>query len=329
LVHGNGIADLPLARRLAPGARVVTVHHVTRGLVQPGAAGLVRRMRDLRGETGLVPLVEGHVMRRADRVIAVSSSSASDVAARCGVPAGRIDVIHHGTRPPGPVSEATAAILRRELCPAGELLVLSVGRLEHRKGTDVMLRAFALLNQGEVPSRLILAGDGPVASYEAMARDLGIGDRVSFLGKVGDEHRDALYAACDLFALASRLEGFGLVVLEAMAAGKAVVVTETGAAASGPVNSSHGRIVPVGDAWALAGATAGMLRNRPGREATGAANRAWVEANLSWRATARATAGAYGRALASAAAIPPALAGTEGAGGRMIRAQRDMNQETR
>jgi len=297
VIHGNGIADLPLTRHRGRGARVVTVNHVTRQLVRPGVAGLLHRARDIRGETGLVPLVEGRVMRRADRVIAISEMTHADVITHCGVSENRATVIHIGVSEARPIPRKRTAAVRAELCPPGESLVLSMGRMEHRKGTDLLLHAFALLKQEQTPSRLILAGDGPVESYRAIARGLGIAERVSFLGRVDDDRRDTLYAACDVFVFASRLEGFGLVPFEAMAFGKPVVVTRTGAASDGLIKPSHGAVVPVDNPEALAGAIAGLLGNRARMATTGEANRDWIENNLSWRSVALRTVGVYTQAI--------------------------------
>jgi D-inositol-3-phosphate glycosyltransferase len=157
----------------------------------------------------------------------------------------------------------------------------------------VLLHAFARLQQARQASRLVLAGGGSPAPYQALARELGIAARVTFLGKVDEQTRDALYAACDVFVLPSRLEGLGLVTLEAMGFGKPVVVTKTGLACDGTLNSSHGAVVPVEDPQALATALAGLLQDKAHAATIGAANRRWIAENLSWDETAMATARVY------------------------------------
>jgi glycosyltransferase involved in cell wall biosynthesis len=150
-------------------------------------------------------------------------------------------------------------------------LVLFVGRLVEYKGVDVLLRALA----GAAHARAVLVGDGPRRlALEELASDLGLADRVTFAGEVTDEHMARLYAACDLFVLPSvtRAEAFGVVQLEAMAAGKAVVSTSVPTGV--PWVNQHertGLVVPPGDVPALRNAIERLLadpelRQRMGRE---------------------------------------------------------------
>ena len=115
-------------------------------------------------------------------------------------------------------------------------IVLSVARLVPRKGMDTLLRALPALLQQHPKLHCLLAGDGPDAErLHGIARKLDVESHVTFLGRVSDVDLPALYAACDVFALLSRadaggsdIEGFGLVLLEAQAAGCAVVTTNEG-----------------------------------------------------------------------------------------------------
>jgi glycosyltransferase involved in cell wall biosynthesis len=137
-------------------------------------------------------------------------------------------------------------------------IVLFVGRLVPYKGVSVLLEAMQGL--GAVA---LIVGEGPLrASLEARARELGVGDRVRFLGSVNDAELAALYRACNLFVLPSisRQEAFGVVQLEAMAAGKPVVSTDLGTGV-GWVNRDceTGYVVTPRDAGALRDAMARLL----------------------------------------------------------------------
>ena len=154
--------------------------------------------------------------------------------------------------------------------------VLFVGRLVEYKGVDVLLRALA-----ELPNvRAILVGDGPRrASLQELATDLGLRDRVMFEGEVSDERMAELYESCDIFVLPSvtRAEAFGLVQLEAMAAGKAVVSTSVPTGV--PWVNQHertGLIVPPGDVPALRRAIDRLLRDHDLRRRMGREGRARV-----------------------------------------------------
>lgn len=131
----------------------------------------------------------------------------------------------------------------------GPRIVLSVGRLIYYKGFDHLIRAMA-----RVDGRLLIVGNGPLRSkLEEQARELGVGERIVFLGEVDDV--TAYYQAADIFALAStaRSEAFGIVQLEAMACGKPVV--NTGLQSGVPfvsIDRQTGITVPPEDAYALA-----------------------------------------------------------------------------
>jgi glycosyltransferase involved in cell wall biosynthesis len=145
--------------------------------------------------------------------------------------------------------------IRRE---ANQPIVLFVGRLVPYKGVDVLLEALKGLN-----AIALIVGQGPLrAGLEKQARELGVFDQVRFLGSVGDEELAALYRACNVFVLPSvtRQEAFGVVQLEAMAAGKPIVSTDLGTGV-GWVNrdGETGYVVPPRDARALRDALGRLL----------------------------------------------------------------------
>jgi rhamnosyl/mannosyltransferase len=158
----------------------------------------------------------------------------------------------------------------------GTPMLLFVGRLVEYKGVDVLLRALVGLDH----VRVVLVGDGPRRqSLEVLAADLGIAGRVTFAGEVSDERMAELYATCDLFVLPSvtRAEAFGIVQLEAMAAGKAVVSTSVPTGV--PWVNQHertGLIVPPGEVPALRSAIERLLKDRELRERMGREGRARV-----------------------------------------------------
>lgn len=105
----------------------------------------------------------------------------------------------------------------------GQRFVLFVGRLVYYKGLEVLIEAIR-----DTPVHVVVAGDGPMRTeWETLAKVLGVADRVRFLGEVGEDALPALYGAARAFVLPSQApsEAFGLVQLEAMAAGLAMVVT--------------------------------------------------------------------------------------------------------
>lgn len=138
--------------------------------------------------------------------------------------------------------------------------LLVARNLEAIYGNDTALRAFALLSQHYPAATLTLAGAGPEAdSLAALARELGVADRVRFPGRLDRDEMAALYRDADLMLNASRVDNMPNAILEAMASGVPVITTDAGGI---PFIVEQGRtamLVPVDDAAALATATREVL----------------------------------------------------------------------
>lgn len=197
-------------------------------------------------------------LARASRIIVsspalgMSAPELQDFQAKCTVIPFGIELRNLDRR--ASVDRRAEDIRRAENQP----IVLFVGRLVAYKGVDVLLEAMRTLN-----AAALIVGDGPLRSrLEAQARQLGIANRVKFLGSVADDELAALYKACDVFVLPSvtRQEAFGVVQLEAMAAGKPVVSTDVGTGV-GWVNrnAETGFVVPPRNAEALRDAIGRLL----------------------------------------------------------------------
>lgn len=166
-----------------------------------------------------------------------------------------------------------------EAAPPADILFL--GRLVRSKGVSVLLRAVAEL----AGARLVIAGDGPDRRrFEAQAQALGIANRVEFLGTVGPAVREALFHSSKLFAMPSLWdEPFGIVGLEALAAGLPVVASRVGGIPDWL--TAGGVLVRRGDSGRLANELGSLLadaslRGRLAREGPVVAGRFSVEAHL-------------------------------------------------
>lgn len=160
--------------------------------------------------------------RRFTRLTCISREVARQVHAQYGLPLEDMQVIHNGvdTDKFSPALRAHRGAVRRELgIPDAEFVVLYVGSGFERKGLAHAVRALARMPAG----RLIVIGNGRIAWYENLARSLGIGARVTFLGARGDV--DRYYGAADALVFPTLFEPFGTVALEAMAVGVPVVTT--------------------------------------------------------------------------------------------------------
>ncbi len=186
--------------------------------------------------------------RHADACIAVSAGVAEDVARLAGIGRDRIAVIHNPVELPAASDDGEGATVWGT---DGARRVLTAGRLVPQKNHALLLEAFARLLDS-VEARLVILGEGPLrAALERRAAELGIAHAVSLPGFL--LHPWPVYAAADLFVLSSDFEGFGNVLVEALACGLPVVSTDC---PSGPReildDGAFGTLVPCGDAAALA-----------------------------------------------------------------------------
>jgi len=166
----------------------------------------------------------GSVWRRADKVIAISEAVKSWLVQGYRLESEKVQVVYYGIEPERWCSPSRD--LRFEWKLAEKLLVGSVGRLESRKGHDLLIRAMPFIAQRFPQTMLLIAGHDPWGYgrvLESLVTQLGMEKHVRFLGFQDDI--PSFLHAIDVFAFASRSEGFGQVVIEAMAAGKPVVVS--------------------------------------------------------------------------------------------------------
>ena len=161
--------------------------------------------------------------------------------------------------------------------------VLSVGRLDKFKGGDVLLRAWQSVTRSKPDAHLTMVGDGPERSnLEALARNLSIGDTVSFTGTSFDVAEQ--YGTAGLFVLPSIQEGMPNALLEAMAAGLPCVASDLPGTRGIVEDGTSGMLVPAGDPQALAGALIELLGDERTRQKLGLAARErvrpWASSHL-------------------------------------------------
>jgi glycosyltransferase involved in cell wall biosynthesis len=182
--------------------------------------------------------------RRAARIVTVSDGLQRELVERWGADPAKTLRIYN----PATIDLDDAASTAADLADRPDV-VLAAGRLSPEKGVDVLIDAFARVKRPG--ARLVIAGDGGErAKLTRQARDLGIADRVTFLGQVEDIR--PLYRQTRALVVPSRTEAFGMVVVEALAHGLPIVAT----ACTGPTEildgGRFGRLVPVEDPASLA-----------------------------------------------------------------------------
>ncbi len=226
-----------------------------------------------------------------DATICVSQAAAESVRA-AGLAHPRLRTIPNGVA--APRAPADRAAVRRGLgLPSDTAVILTVARFTPQKGHATLLAAWPDIAREALGATLLLVGDGPTRP-ESEAAAAGFA-AVRFLGNRDDV--PDLMAAADLLVLPSRFEGLPLVVLEAMAAGLAVVATDTPGTAEAVIGGETGLLVPPDDAPALARAVAAALDDATARGRMAEAGRARWRQRFTAARMARDTLDLYDEAV--------------------------------
>jgi glycosyltransferase involved in cell wall biosynthesis len=304
IVHGFGASVLGYARRRRRAGTPLVLN--PQGLEEFGATD-PSRARVKRAAYLPLRLAVLACARAADRIIATDRSLEPAVRTHLRVDPSRVRVIPNALDLPIVDSWAQPSDgvrVRRSLdIGTGDVVLLSVGRLEQNKGFHVLAAALAALrdHSGRIAEgrwRWIVAGEGPFRSaLENAVRDAGLTAHVRLLGRVPDADLHAWYEAADLFVHPTLYEGSSLVTLEAMAHRRAVVATTAGGLPDKVRSGVNGWLVPPGDASALAAAISGALGDPSRLPAMGQAGRVIVEQEFSWAAAGAATLRLYDELL--------------------------------
>ncbi len=211
----------------------------------------------------------GLAYRSADRIVALSSGVAAELIADYRLDQAKVTTIHNPIDIDAWAASARAA--RQQAAPWSGVMgdgpvLIGAGRLVRQKGFDLLLRALATSTGEGARANLVLIGEGPErAALTQLASELGIGSNVLMPGYVTEPA--IWYAHADLFVLSSRWEGFGHVIVEAIASGLPVIAFDC---PYGPADilagEARGILVPPGDVGALARAIDDLLGTPARRE---------------------------------------------------------------
>ncbi len=241
--------------------------------------------------------VKAYLARKVSGVLAGSSAEASELAS-LGVPRAAIRVVPSGVDtgeflPEGPVAKRN-----------GKPRLLTVGPLTEEQGLDVVVRSLAEVPKAELviaggPARAKLRQDKVCQHLTGLARELGVADRVSFLGRVTPKDLPALLRSADILVSAAWDEPFGTVALQAMACGTPVVASAVGVYTDAVIDGTTGVLLPPGQPSVLARRVRGLLASPLQLEAFGIAAADRARARYSWERIGQETAYAYERCLAA------------------------------
>ncbi len=204
--------------------------------------------------------------------IAANSRHTEQMIQEWGIPSGKIKILHP------PLSEQ--AINQSEgscfVARDQDYHLISIARLVKGKGIDTVLQALKILDERAIPYRYIIGGDGPERKYlEELAGELGLKNKVHFLGYISDEKKWSLLGVADLFVMPSRVslnaqhEGFGLAFIEAAAFGVPAVGSRSGGIPEAVLHGETGLLVPQESPESLAEALMFFYENPDVRQAMG------------------------------------------------------------
>ncbi|HEX6628147.1 MAG TPA: glycosyltransferase family 4 protein [Gemmatimonadaceae bacterium] len=268
-------------------------------LVYVNGGDLLRERRKSEG-SAVKRMSARSIMGNAAGVVATSkwvAQLATDVMKEVGVekvpPVAALDL---GTDPVHFNPSRDTGALRRRWGVGNAPIMLTVARLVPHKGQDMGIRALAMLSHDFPELRYIMVGEGhDEQRLRELARELGVADKVGFVGAMRDDELPEAYATSTIYLGASRVdkeinvEGFGISFLEAGASGVPSVAGDSGGVRSAVRDGDTGIVVPPTDVDGIADAIRSLLLNEGRRRQMGQAARRAVETHYNWDRVARDT----------------------------------------
>ena len=180
--------------------------------------------------------------------------------------------------------------LRRDLKLDDKRVIVSVGRLVHRKGQDHLIQSLPEILRSVPNAHVLIVGQGPYLSHlKKLVEELNVVDHVSFIGRIQYAQLPQYICAGDIFAMPSRsrffgleVEGLGIVYLEASACGLPVIAGSSGGAPDAVVDGVTGIVVDGESDTAIAQAAIKLLKDLDGAKTMGLAGREWIVKNWRW-----------------------------------------------
>lgn len=238
------------------------------------------------------------------RIIACSQYMAWEMQTYFGVPGDKIDVIPNGVdpRPFDDLQGLDLAAFRRGYARTDQPIVYYVGRIVPQKGISTLIEAAPLVLREWPGVKFVVAGGGYIDGLRAKAYELGVSENIIFTGRVPDEVRDGLFKVADVAVFPSVYEPFGIVALEAMAAGTPVVVSDVGGLAEVVEMHETGIKVYPGNPESLAWGIVHTLKNPHwSRQRAENASRL-ARSHFNWGRIAAMTVDVYNRIVSEAKA---------------------------
>lgn len=251
------------------------------------------------------------VLLGADFVVANSANTARILSESWQLHDKSVRILHPGVDTDRFVPVGRDDSLRRDLGWGHRPVVLTVSRLQERKGHDTMIRALSAIREAVPDVLYAIVGDGEERDrLEQLVDSEGVRQHVQFLGKLDDADMILCYQQCDLFVLPNRqvgrdIEGFGMVLLEAQSCGKPVVAGASGGTAETMSIPETGHVVPCDGPDELSELVTQLLLDPRRMEQMGRVARSWVEGQFDWDVLSRQAAETFGIETAASSGEAP------------------------
>lgn len=228
IIHINGLSYWFIPRRLSPAPHVLTVHHLVRDAAEKTGLKISQKIKDISGENGyIISQIEKRALKSVDKIIAVSNYTKNRIIQTYHIPSDMVDVVYNGVEYDGYIcTEVDLDMTRKQLGLQDLPIILFVGRIDDpRKGLDILIEAFLRVIE-TTDAILIVVGKGDSTKFRNLIES--VNNRILFTGYIEESMLKKFYILCDIYVCPSRLEGFGLTILEALTFGKPIISTKVG-----------------------------------------------------------------------------------------------------
>ena len=291
IIHFNGLSYWFVKNKLSDAPHIITIHHLVTDAVKSNNPSLISRFRDISGENGFfMPFIEKRCVKCTNKIISVSKFTKKQIVETYKISPEKIDVVYNGMKlKKQTFTEEELEELNKQFSIPQKPIILFVGRVDdQRKGLDILLKSFKNVLD-KTDCALLVVGKGDQNEARTLSTSLGILDNVFFTGFVDEITLKKCYQLCDIYVIPSRLEGFGLTVLEAMVAGKPVVATNVGAIPEIMKDNENGILVEPNDINSMSNAICTVLQSWVPAKNVGQDIIHLMNVNFNWKNNAQET----------------------------------------
>ena len=228
-------------------------------------------------------------LNNANRLICNSQNTADLILNNWQVPAAKVEILNPGVDAERFIPAEKNVDIKNALGWQDRPVILTVGRLQKRKGQDMLIKALVTIKQ-DIPNVLyVIIGDGDEKSaLKKLTQKLQLQDNVLFMNEISDEQMIQAYQQCDVFTLANRtvgqdIEGFGMVLVEAQACAKPVIAGDSGGTAETMIIGETGFIIDCNQPKTLSHTLLALLNDPQKRHLMGQKARVHAAATLDWK----------------------------------------------